>query len=459
MAEALSLPRLFAGIQAAGRWKWLAGMLLVLLALVVAGMFYWADRPEYRVLFAKLSDRDGGEVVEALERLNIPYRLAESSGALEVPVDQLHIARFRLAAQGLPKGDQRESAPTASSAFGWSQFQEQIGYQRAQEDGLARSVKLIEGVSSARVHLALPRQTSFLRERVPPAASVLISMKPGSKLREEQVDAIRHVVASSVPGMTASQVSVVDQAGSLLAAGVAGLYRGLNPDQLEYARHIEADIAKRIESALTGALQGIAYKTQVTAQIDFGGAEETIESVRQSGRTASVQKSKRVVVEPRGRLKKLSALVVVDESAGLDRSRIEKISRLARQAAGLDGSRGDSMQIIAAPFGTTTQAAIVVQTLPAPAASLRNLSPADPASGSTAVAMSPIRIGLAFAVLTGLLLWVVSLRKRRARLQRHAETENTMAETGLEDELDALRQRVMQDPAVAASVVRLWVRG
>lgn len=460
MAEGLNLPSLAAALMTASPWKRAMWAGLLLLALIALALAVWQRQPDYRVLFADLSDRDGGAVVDALERLNIPYRLAEPNGAVEVPSDQLHAARYKLAALGLPNGDKREGAASPMAGFGLSQFQEQLGYQRALEDELVQSVKVLDGVESARVHLALPRQTSFLRERIAPAASVVLKLRPAARLDEEQVESIRHIVANSVPGMTAAQVSVVDQSGTLLAAGVAGLYRGLSPDQLAYARRLENELAERIVKVLSPVLQQNSYKVQVTAQVDFSESEETTEDSRLSGKTTVVsRKTTRHVREPKGALRRLAALIVVDESANLEKDQLYKLERLARQAVGFDSRRRDSVQIIAVPFASPSQETAAEAVRPQ---SLRNLAESTPAAGQpvTAGGTLPVYAGLALAVLAGLVLVVALARRRRrnSQVEASAEVEAPSPAAVFETELDAIRQRVMQDPKVAASVVKLWMQ-
>lgn len=456
MAEGLTLSAMTAAFRSAGLLARVAAAALLLLILAVAAYFLWAREPDYRVLFAKLSDRDGGAVVEALERLNIPYRLAEPDGAIEVPAEQLHAARYKLAAQGLPKGDTREAGAPALGGLGVSALQEQLGYQRALEDDLVKSVQSIEGVAAARLHLALPRQTSFLRERIPPAAVVLVRLQPGARLDEGRVESIRHIVANSVPGMSAAQVSVVDQTGTLLAASVAGVYRGLSIDQLDYTRRLEREYAERVLKVLAPLMPAGDFKVQVTAQVDFSESEETSEDARQSGRTVvRSHKTTRLVREPRGVIRRLAALVVVDEAANADRARIGKLERLARQAIGFDAGRGDSVQVIAVPFARQAAAAA-----PAPS-SLKNLSSPSPANGAPQAEPGPAALpvwgGLALAAAAGvLLLW----RARRRGVSAAAEEAPEPPSPGeqFEAELQTVRQRVLDDPRVAASVIRLWMQ-
>lgn len=458
MAEGLNLTAIPASLMAASPMKKAMWGGLALLAVIAAVLLFQERQPDYRVLFANLSDRDGGAVVEALERLNIPYRLAEPNGAVEVPADQLHAARYRLAAQGLPKGDKRDDEPSSIPGFGLSQFQEQIGYQRTLEDELARSVKALDGVESARVHLALPRQTSFLRERIPPAASVLLKLEPPAQLDEEQVESIRHIIASSVPGMTASQVSVVDQSGTLLAAGVAGLYRGLSPDQLEYTRRLENGYSERLAKVLTPILQAHAYKIQVTAQIDFSESEETTENASQSGKsTVYSRKTTRHVREPKGTVGRLAVLVVVDEAAGLEKNHLDKIERLSRQAVGFDSRRRDSVQVIMVPFSPMEAARDTVNP-----ESLKNMAESTAATPTPAAPGEawPVYAGLVLAALVGLfLVWRLMKRGRHGQKEEIPEAAGAHSSGEIfEAELKEIRQRVMEDPKVAASVVKLWMQ-
>lgn len=444
MADGLTFSGLrdaYAAASPARKLVW-GVLILLLLASPLALLWKNAQPPQqYRVLFAELSDRDGGEVVEALERLNIPYRLTETDGSVEVPSDKLHIARYKLAAQGLPRGD-KPAADEAGPRFGVSPFQEQLGYQRGLEASLARSVEAVDAVESARVHLALPRQSAFLREQVPPAASVLVQLKPGAQLGDEGVEALRQIVAGSVPGMRPAHVSIVDQRGALLAAGLSEAYRGLSPNQMEYARQVENDLAARIVRVLKPVLGETAFKVQVTARIDFTESEETIESVRRAR-------------EPRGTLRQVSALIVVDERAPQELMAPDRLAALARQAIGFDSARGDSLQVIALPF-PATEAPTALPKAEAPSKPLAVQQAQSPAARDE---LLPVYAGLGLAGLILILLLV--LRGRQRRQTGQAEMRDAQgADPGdlFDARLEALRQRVLADPKVAASVVKLWVQ-
>jgi flagellar M-ring protein FliF len=456
MADGLTLSRLRDAYAAASPARKLLWGVVILLLLALPLALFWMDAQaprEYRVLYAKLTDKDGGEVVEALERLQIPYRLTEADGLVEVPADQLHIARYKLAAQGLPRGD-KPATEAPGPRFGLSPFQEQLGYQRNLEAELARSVQSVEAVESARVHLALPRQSAFLREQIPPSASVLVKLKAGAQLSEEGVEALRQIVAGGVPGLGTGQVSVVDQSGALLAAGLAGFYRGLSPNQIEYARRVESDLADRIARVLAPVLGDTAFKVQVTARVDFSESEETFESSRRTGTVAgTMDRSVRHVREPRGSLRQVSVLIVIDERAGPALVETDKLAALARQVVGFNSERGDSLQVIALPFSTTQ-----VPAAPARAEPPRKL----PVVAETEPALAhdellPVYAGLGLTVLVLLLL--LRARQRRQQQEEVAAAAEERAPAGIfEARLDALRQGVLSDPKVAASVVKLWMQ-
>src|SRR3954471_8837505 len=195
---------------------------VAILAMVVAGLVMWSRQPDYRVLFSNLSDRDGGAIVTALQQGNIPYKLSDGGGAILVPAEQVHETRLRLASQGLPKNGSVGFELMDNQKFGISQFAEQINYQRALEGELERTIGSISSVKSARVHLAIPKPSVFVRDKEAPSASVLVNLYPGRALDEGQVLAITHMVSSAVPEMPVHGVTILDQDGNLLTQPTTG---------------------------------------------------------------------------------------------------------------------------------------------------------------------------------------------------------------------------------------------
>ena len=269
----------FSRMNASQKLAVLAGVALAV-ALLVGGLL-WAKEPSYGVVFANLSEKDGGQIVAALEQQNVPYRIAEGGGAILVPSHQVHDVRLRLASQGLPKGGLVGFEVMETQKLGISQFAEQINYQRALEGELARSIQSLAAVKGARVHLAIPKQTAFLRDDQKPTASVLVALHPGRTLEPAQVSGIVHLVSSSVPQLSPAQVSVIDQDGNLVSSPSSnGKTAGLDAGQIKYMRDIEEAYRHRIEAILAPLVGSTNVRAQVTAEIDFSETEQVAETYR-----------------------------------------------------------------------------------------------------------------------------------------------------------------------------------
>ena len=252
---------------------------------IIVAMVLWAKSPDYRTLYSNLSDQDGGAIVTQLTQMNIPYRFAENGGALEVPADKVHELRLRLAQQGLPKGGAVGFELLDQEKFGISQFSEQVNYQRALEGELARTIETLGPVKGARVHLAMPKPSLFVREQKSPSASVTINLAPGRAMDEGQISAVVHLVSSAVAGLPPGNVTVVDQSGRLLTqSNTAG--RDLNDAQLKYAADVEGRVQRRIEAILGPIVGNGNIHAQVTAQIDFDNKEQTEEQYQPNGDAA-----------------------------------------------------------------------------------------------------------------------------------------------------------------------------
>ncbi|WP_337262988.1 MULTISPECIES: flagellar basal-body MS-ring/collar protein FliF [unclassified Serratia (in: enterobacteria)] len=245
------------------------------IAIVVA-LLLWVKSPNYQVLYSNLSDRDGGAIVTQLTQMNIPYRFTENGSALLIPAEKVHETRLRLAQQGLPKGGAVGFELLDQEKFGISQFSEQINYQRALEGELSRTIESLGPVQNARVHLALPKPSLFVREQKPPSASVTLALQTGRALDDGQINAIVYMVASSVAGLPPANVTIVDQAGRLLTQS-DGSGRDLNAAQLKYANEVENRYQHRIEAIIAPIVGSANVRAQVTAQIDFATREQTDE--------------------------------------------------------------------------------------------------------------------------------------------------------------------------------------
>lgn len=270
----------------AGNKSLLANKLLLILgiaavAAVMVVSWLWSQQPDYRVLFSNYNDKDGGAIVAALEQMNVPYKFSEGGGAILVPADQVHQARLKLASQGLPKGGNIGFELLENQKYGVSQFVEQVNFQRALEGELERSIQSIAAVQAARIHLAIPKNSVFVRDQQKPTASVLLNLHPGRSLDPQQVSAIVHLVASSVPEMPIANVTVVDQNGNLLSdTSKKSNGTNLDPSQLKYVEDLQQNIAKRVEAIIAPIVGAKNVHAEASAEVDFSTLEQAAESYK-----------------------------------------------------------------------------------------------------------------------------------------------------------------------------------
>jgi flagellar M-ring protein FliF len=419
----------FAGLEQGQRLRLALGVVLFV-AIGIVGLVM-GRQAEWRVLYSNLADKDGGAVIAQLSTLNVPYKYTEGGGAILVPADRVHDVRLKLASLGLPKGSVNGFEMMESNRFGMTQFQERLTFQRGLEGELTRSIQALSSVASARVHLALPNQNGFFREQQKPSASVLLSLHPGYSLDRTQLAGIVHLVASSVPEMNTTAVSVLDDTGKLLSQppdGSGGM--GADAEQLQFAQQIEQLYSRRILDILEPLVGKQNVKAQVTAELDFSQTESTTEShkpnqtpdsstvrsqqlvesingaaagppsgvpgattnqppaqasapingqaqtLAASGQTGAagtqsskkesiinyeVDKTVRVTKGASGVIKRINAAVVVNNQSATDdkgkvtsvpltADQIERMTALVRETVGFNKDRGDSVNLMNAPF-------------------------------------------------------------------------------------------------------------
>ncbi|MCG9597135.1 flagellar M-ring protein FliF [Vibrio sp. Isolate25] len=258
-------------------------VLSAVLAAIVAAIIVvalWSSTQSYRPLYSQQERFDTGEIVSVLESEGINYRLQEQNGQVLVPEGEVAKIRMLLAAKGV-----KAKLPTGldslkeDSSLGTSQFMETARYRHGLEGELVRTIMSLNAVSNARVHLAIPRQTLFVRQNSEaPSASVMLELKPGEDLKPEQVEAIINLVVGSVTGMKPELVSVIDQYGRLLSADVASAEAGkVNAKYLEYQKNVEKQIIQRASDMLTPIVGPSNFRVQVAADLDFSRVEETQE--------------------------------------------------------------------------------------------------------------------------------------------------------------------------------------
>ena len=413
-----SPPAWLAQLRANPRLPLMIGASAAVAAL--AALWLWSRTPDYGVLYSNLSDRDGGAIIASLQQMNIPYKFSEGGSALLIAAEKVPEARLKLAAQGLPKGGTVGFELLDNQKFGTSQFAEQVNYQRGLEGELAKSIMSIGSVSAARVHLALPKPSLFVRDQKHPSASVVLTLQAGRSIDEGQVSAIVHLISSSVPELSAKSITVVDQAGNLLSAANATA-RGLDTSQLKYAQEIEQGFIRRIEAILQPIVGSGNVHAQASADIDFSVAESTEEkygpngdpnraAIRsqqlsesgQGGGSAAggvpgalsnqapaapqaspaalntsnrrkdgttnyeVDRSIRHVQQGAGAIRRLSVAVLVNyrdlpggKSEPLPAAELAKIENLVKETMGFNSTRGDSVNVVNSRFAVDA-----AQTLP-----------------------------------------------------------------------------------------------
>jgi len=414
MADNPVLDRLsgFAAQPATRQLSLLAGF-AASVALAI-GVVNWASTPSYEPVYGAMSPADNATAINVLQTSGIKYRMEPGTGLLEVPYDDVLQARMALASEGFPRngGGIGFESLYEEQEMGLSSFMEQARYHRAVEAELARTIAAMDSVSGARVHLAIAKQSAFMRRGNEPSASVMVNLLPGVRLNDRQLAGIIHLVASSIPNLDSDRVSVVDQAGKLLSSQGEDTDFGYTAEQFRLAQQFENSLNDRILAILEPILGPGAVRAQVTADMDFTRIESTNEiydptTVLRSEQTTqditnrgagggnagdlvaqppqqgavpdlnaqnvaqnvpdreSLKETRNYEVNKTishtrrvpGTIQKLSVAVVVDyvldengERIALDQARIDQITALVREAIGFSAQRGDSVQVINSPF-------------------------------------------------------------------------------------------------------------
>ena len=257
------------------------GLLVGLAASVAIGfaVVLWSQQPDYKPLLGNLAGMDSNQVMEVLNAADIAYTVEPNSGALLVKSDELGRARMKLAAAGVAPSDGNVGFEILDQeqSLGTSQFMEATRYRRGLEGELARTISSLNNVKGARVHLAIPKSSVFVRDERKPTASVLVELYPGRSLEPSQVMAIVNLVATSVPELTKSQVTVVDQKGNLLSDQQELSELTMAGKQFDYTRRMESLFTQRVHNILQPVLGNGRYKAEVSADVDFSAVESTSE--------------------------------------------------------------------------------------------------------------------------------------------------------------------------------------
>jgi flagellar M-ring protein FliF len=257
----------------------IVGAAAAVAVVIAVALWFWGS--SYAVLYAGLSGEEGGRAIAELQKLNIPYHITEGGRVIQVPASEVGRARLQLAARGVAKKDADEWAILDNESLGVSPFLEQVHYLRAIETALSRTVGEVDGVVSAKVKLALPKETSFLGDSPKPSGSVLVRLRPGTTLTGAQVTGIVGLVASSVPGLARERVTVVDQSGTVLNPNGDGVTMQA-PQQLELAREVNRRYETLITDLLVPVLGRGNFRISSDADIDFSQSKESLVRYGQS---------------------------------------------------------------------------------------------------------------------------------------------------------------------------------
>ncbi|AOH37035.1 flagellar basal-body MS-ring/collar protein FliF [Luteimonas sp. JM171] len=285
------------GMQLARR----LGKMVLLAAGIALGLmvFFWSQRPAHVPLYAGLDAKATAEATDLLRTAKIPFRIDPATGAISVPEDHIHDARLKLAGSGLTEsGRLGLELMERDPGFGVSQFVETARYQHALETELARTISALRPVREARVHLAIPKPSAFTRQREEASASVVLDLRGGSTLERGQVDAVVHLVASSIPDLAPERVTVVDQSGRLLSDDKRDPEAALSAMQFEQVRRHETSFNQRIRELLEPLTGAGRVNAEVTIDMDFSVSEEARELYNADPRLRSEQVSENSSTAP-----------------------------------------------------------------------------------------------------------------------------------------------------------------
>ncbi len=495
----------------------LVGVTLVSV-LLFAAIIMQSQVADYSLLFANLPSRDAAMVVEWLKDRKIPYRLEDGGKDIMIPADQVYEARLELAGSGLAEGGVGFEIFDKQS-FGMTDFAQKVNYRRALQGELMRTITSLGPVEAARIHLALPEKRLFREQQQVATASVIVKLTSGRNLKEAQLQGIVHLVAGSVEGLEAENVTVVDSSGKVLSKSRSGEISGpMTPGMLDYQQTIERRFEARAQSLLDRALGAGNSLVRVTAEVDFdqrerveealdpkgavvvseqassergsgeivGGVPGVVSNLQGDGsRTSSVtstpaSRSEEVVnyelskvvsktVESVGSLTSVSVSVLVADkltpgaegaeptSTPRNAAELKEIEKMVRTALGINDTRGDLISVVSMPF----ESGFENEPLPTPSL-VDKIYPFMPIIKYSLLSVA--------ALLAYLLLLRPLLRTLRGAMESSAplktvqeleaelQAQNTPLLGGPGDPLAQIRQEVLGGDMVPVQVVKSWLR-
>jgi flagellar M-ring protein FliF len=257
---------------------------IVLIGISLASvifLFSWSQKSNYQTLYTNISEGDSGLMIQKLKELKVPYKV--EGGGILVPSEKVYELRLQLAAQGLPQGGGIGFEIFDKTNFGTSDFVQKLNYRRALQGELSRTIQSLSEIESCRVHLAVPEKNIFMEKESKPSASVMVKLKPGRNLSQNQVQGVVHLISSSIEGLNPQDVTVIDHRGGMLTRSVQGDNGQLNNNQLELQRNYEKEIENRVVNILEPIAGKEKVKAKASATLDFTRTEKTEEKYDPNG--------------------------------------------------------------------------------------------------------------------------------------------------------------------------------
>jgi flagellar M-ring protein FliF len=254
------------------------GMTVILVVLGCTLLFRWATKPDYALLFSRLDLKEADQIVEGLKSANVPYKLTDGGGTIMVPSKNVYEWRMRLASQGLPSTGGIGFEIFDKKDIGISDFVQEVNYRRAIEGELSRTIMGIQGIQNVRVHIVIPKDRLFKENQQQPSASIVVTFKPNTRVSDNEIQGITHLVASSIEGLTPESVTVVDSKGKILASGwESQTPLGVTSAQLDLQRKVESMLESKAQSMLSTVLGDGNATVRISADLNFQRIERTDE--------------------------------------------------------------------------------------------------------------------------------------------------------------------------------------
>ncbi len=270
------LKALFKGISPAKRLTLIAFVGGTILGLVF--LMNWAGSPDFQVLYSNLGPEDAGAIVSQLKEKRIPYKISSNGSSILAPSEQIYDLRLELAASGLPRGSGVGFEIFDNAKLGMTEFVQNVNYQRALQGELSRTIDKIDGIESSRIHIVMPSKSLFIEEETPATASVTLKLRSGRWLSKDQIQAIVHLVSSSISGLNPENITIVDNYGKMLSGKKDKSGTGqISSDQLGLQEKMEKGLESRIQTMLEMALGAGKAIARVSCSLDFRREEKTEE--------------------------------------------------------------------------------------------------------------------------------------------------------------------------------------